>query len=341
MSKRLIISSVIVGVFITALLFRWLVSSEPQKTLKTTGLPMKVAHNLWPGQYWRTLADYKGWFKEAGLNVELISSQSNYFSSLQSMVDGHLDDNNFSLYDLIRYNLKGADLVMVAASDDSFGADAIVVKSKIKKISDLKGKRIGVSKNTYLEFILSVVLNRHSVLLTDVELIDLPGEKMASEFIRGNLDAIVTWGNFITQAIEQGQGHMIFNTSEINGLSPAGIVFHRSFIRKRADDVQAYVNVWHKTTQFIKRHPQEAFRIIAKIYNRTPKEIVDYTKIDKILDLRDNITSFTYAAGFESLYGTAHKINTFMIQNGTADKLLHTTEYIDDRFIRVVKWQSK
>ena len=177
--------------------------------------------------------------------------------------------------------------------------------------------------------------------MDDVELIDLPGEKMAEEFIRGNLDAVVTWGAHIRQSIEKGQGTKIFDTSDIPGLSPAGIVFHRSFIEKRFDDVQAYVEVWHKTIRFIHEKPEEAFAIIAKAFNRPLEDVRLMAKIDKILDFKANQIAFTYAAGIDSLYGSFHQMNEFMIRNQMAKKKLDSSQWIDDRFIQALKWSIK
>ena len=136
---------------------------------------------------------------------------------------------------------------------------------------------------------------------------------------------------------EKANGRKLFDTSEIPGISPNGQTFHRSFIEERPEDVQVYVNVWHKTTQFIKENPKEAFGIIADIYKVTLGEVQAFAQVDKILYLRDNLTAFSYGAGFESLHGTARQINNFMIKEGMIDKQLDSTEFLDARFIRTLK----
>jgi len=341
MLKKLIIPIVILIIFVIAALSWWFTGQKEEAGPQTSGLPMKVARSYWPGQYSTEIADKKGWFQEAGLNVELIDTNPDYFASLQDMVDGKMDTNSFSLFDLITFKLQGADLVMVVNTASSFGANSIVARQDIKTTLDLKGKRIGVSKNTYLEYILSIVLGGNQLTLDDVIAVNMPAEKAAEEFIKGTVDAIVTWEPFVTEALQKGRGHKLFDTSEIPGILTEGLAFHRSFIEERPGDVQAFVHVWHKTIQFIKENPSEAFGIIAKIYNKTPDEVQAFAQSSRIYGLRENVTAFTYGAGFESLHGTARQINNFIIRQGITNKQLDSTKFLDARFIRAIKWDVR
>ncbi len=302
---------------------------------KTTGLPMKISKYYWPGEFWKEIAEKKGWFKEAGLNVELIDTNADYFQSLQDMVDGKMDSNDFTLFGLTKYNVEGADLVAIIAMDNSWGVEGIIAKKEIKTVQELKGKIIGVSKNTYLEYILHTALQRAGLTLDDVKTVDIPPRKVAEEFSKGTIDAVVTWEPYVeqTQAIENENVHKIFNTAEIPGISPALETFRRSFIEERPGDVQAFVKVWHKTTQFIKENPKEAFGIIAQNYNQTRSEVEVYAQADKILDLRDNITAYSFGSGYESLHGSVSRMNDFLIEKGITKEQIDSTIFLDARFI--------
>ncbi len=334
MFRKIVIAFIILLVLIVVGVLFWQTNQKIEEGPKTTGLSMKVARYNWPGQYWIEIAHKKGWFKETGLNVELIDTNPDYYGSLDAMVAGKMDVNGYYFFDFINYRLKGVNLIAVINQDISFGMDGIVAKKGIETIRDLKGKTVGLTKNGYLEYLLSIVLARAGLTLDDVMIVDMPAEKTAAEFIKGNVDAVVSWEPFMTTAINKGNGRKLFDTSEIVGVIPGVAVFHKSFIEKRPEDVQAYVNVWHKTTQFIRENPKEAFSIIAEIYNITPGEAQVLSQMDRILDLRDNLTVFSYGAGFESLHGTARRINEFMMKKGMTDKQLDSTEFLDARFIR-------
>ncbi|PSU48808.1 hypothetical protein C9J12_09875 [Photobacterium frigidiphilum] len=336
MSKKIVVVTGILLALIIVGFAWWQSAPKMEEGPKTTGLPMKVARYYWPGEFWIEIADQKGWFEKAGLNVELVDSNPNYWGSLLDTVDGKIDTNTFILFDLIQFNAAGADLALVTNCDYSAGIDAIVAKPGIATIADLKGKTIGVDTGTYLEYILDVVLRQHGLKPGDVTKVKIAGEKAAEEFGKGKLDAIVTWEPVVSEAIAQSNGRKLFDTSEIPGLSPAVNVFHRSFIEERPGDVQAYVNVWHKTTLFIKENPDEAFGLIAEIYDVTPDEAQAFASLSRILDLRENLTSFSYGAGFESLHGAARQVNNFLIDQSTINKPLDSTEFIDASFIRAL-----
>ncbi|MCW8331377.1 ABC transporter substrate-binding protein [Photobacterium sp. SDRW27] len=336
MLKKLVATIGVLLVLIIASFAWWPSDSKVEEGTKAIGVPLTVARYYWPGTYWVEIADKKGWFKEAGLNIELIDSNPDYWKSLQDTVDGKIDVSNFTLFDLMRFNAGGADLVMVMNSDNSTGSEAIVVGPAIATLADLKGKSIGVDTGTYLEYILDVVLRRYGLMPSDVSKIKLAGEMAAEEFEKGKLDAIVTWEPVASEAIEKRNGRKLFDTSAIPGISPGGHTFRRSFIKERPADVQAYINVWHKTTQYIKDSPDEAFGIIAEIYNVTPAEAKAFARLARILDTRENLTSFSYGAGFESLHGTARQINKFLIAQGVTNEQLDSMEFIDATFIRAL-----
>jgi NitT/TauT family transport system substrate-binding protein len=327
----------ILPILIVSLLIFGLFGCAPvEEAPKTSGKLLKVAKYYWPGQFWIEIADEKGWFAEAGLNVELIDTNSDWEGSLTDMANGKMDVNQFSLFGFLANIVKGFDLVMVINADTSFGAEAIVTKKEIERVADLKGKTIGVDYGSYTEYILDLVLSRNSLSNNDVQKVDMLGENAAEKFSDEEIDAVITWEPIVTEILNQG-GRKLFDTSEIPGISPNGIVFHKSFINEHPDDVQAFVNVWHRTTEFIKTNPKEAFQIIADNYNVPVGDVQAFTQDVKILDLRENKIAFSYAAGFESLHGTARQINDFMIDKGITDKQLDSTDFIDARFIRGVE----
>lgn len=331
MKKYFLIAVITIAVIVGGVVW-WQLGAKKENVWKSN-ITMHVPRNNWPGNYWITIADQKGWFKEAGLNVETVNVDSDYMQSLRDTVDGKLDTNSFTLFDLMNFNIKGAGLVVVINADNSSGADALVAKKEIDSVASLKGKTIGVAKGFYTEYVLHVVLEQAGVSLDSVRIVNIQDEKSPDLFLSGSFDAVETFQPYADGIVKNG-GHIIWDSSKISGLIPSGIAFKQSFIDAHPNEVEAFVYVWNKTTNYIKSNPNDVFDIIAATYNSTRADIAAFAQTDKILDSRDNKTAFSYAAGFESLHGTARKINDFMIKNKITDKRLETTKFIDAQFIR-------
>lgn len=297
-----------------------------------SGREMRVARYYWPGMYWVEIAEQKGWFRQAGLNVTLIDTNPDYYASLEATAAGALDTNAFYLFDLMRFVARGVDLVMVVNTDLSNGTEGLVARPEIESVRQLRGRKIGLPLGTNLEYELGEVLARHGLTVGATTLVDLPAEKAVAALAKRKVDAILTWEPFVTEAVAEG-GRKLFDTSDIHGLSTVGYVFSRKFIRERPADVRAFLKVWHRTTRFIKEHPEEAFAIIANIYGKPLHEVRDFAQIDLILDLDDNRTRFSHSHGFESLAGTSDRINRHMLKRGVIDRALDHDRFLDYSFL--------
>src|ERR1700732_162868 len=73
--------------------------------------PIKLASFEWPGSYWIEVAIKKGWFAEAGLNIQRIDVGGKYFASLNLVASGELDAMSFTQFDLVQHVAQGEDLV--------------------------------------------------------------------------------------------------------------------------------------------------------------------------------------------------------------------------------------
>jgi NitT/TauT family transport system substrate-binding protein len=301
---------------------------------KTSGQEIKVPSSFWPGGFWKDIAAKKGWFKEAGLNVSVIDVTEDYYASLADMIAGKMDSNAFPLFDLLIAVGDGADLVVVTAPDYPYGMDGIVAKAGIENIPALKGKRVGIAKNTYAEYALAIVLERNGLQPEDVIKKDVVVEKAKDLLLQDTVDAVVTFEPYTTEAIKQAGAKKIFDSSEIPKLTFSVDVFHRSFVEQRPEDVQAFVDVWHKTTRFIQENQKEAFGIIAEKYKFTLEDVEAHAKLDKILNLQENLVAYAFATGQESLHGASQNMIKFMKGKKLLKNQIDTIRIFDAQFIR-------
>ena len=106
--------------------------------------PLKVAYSDWPGWTAFAIAAEKGWFKDAGVDVELLWFE--YGPSMEAYTAGKVDAVMVTNGDALVTGATGGKNIMILVTDYSNGNDMIVAKPGIKSLKALKGGKIGVEK---------------------------------------------------------------------------------------------------------------------------------------------------------------------------------------------------
>jgi NitT/TauT family transport system substrate-binding protein len=308
-------------------------SAEPKLT---PAAPIRLASYEWPGSFWIDVAWKKGWFLEAGLNVQRVDVDNSYFPSLENVASGKLDAMGFTQFDLVRLVAGGHDLVGVAAIDYSQGAEALIAKADIQGVKDLKGKRLALHRGTYLEYLLSIVAEREGLDLADVTLLDRTSEQSTIDFLAGKVDAIFVWEPYATQARVTG-GHALFSTTDFPGLTYSVLTFRREFLDAHPQDVAKLMQVWHRGERYVHDHPEESCAIVAELFGEPLNEVSDLLNTVRVLDVADNGRAFSYSAGFDSLHGSWRRMNDFMLDRGLATARVDSPAHLDSSFIRLLE----
>lgn len=296
--------------------------------------PLKVQAYFWPGAFWVDIANDQGWFREAGLEVDVVNTNADYFGALTAIADGRLDVGFFTLFDAIRFRREGADLVCLAAVDQSDGMDGIVARPGIASVAALRRKRVGVAKGSYNDYILGIVLAYEGVARTDLTIVDVPGEKAPAALARGAVDAAVTWEPYLTDAMARLKGRKLWESSRIPGISPSMLTTRQGVARSRAAELQKLMQVWQRGAEFIRRRPDDAFVIVARV-NKVPLATVRaLAALDRVLTLQENLDAFSYAQGFTSLHGTVRVMNDYFARQRVAGPPVDSDALLDPRFLK-------
>lgn len=101
--------------------------------------PLKIAYSDWPGWTALAIAEQKGFFKDAGVEVELLWFE--YGPSMEAFTAGKVDAVTVTNGDALVTAAGGAKNVAVVLTDYSNGNDMIVAKPGVDSLKDLKGKK--------------------------------------------------------------------------------------------------------------------------------------------------------------------------------------------------------
>src|SRR6266446_3381230 len=138
----------------------------------TMAAPIKLAYSDWPGYTVLEVAKQKGWFKDAGLEVELAWFE--YLPSIDAYSAGKVDGVLIVATDALVTGANGSKSKIIALLDFSEGSDMIVGAPGVDSIKDLKGKKVGIEVTLVEHMLLLQALKNNGMKQSDVELVNTP-----------------------------------------------------------------------------------------------------------------------------------------------------------------------
>ncbi len=288
----------------------------------------------WPGFLALYLAQDKGYFKEAGLDVD-VKIYSGYQGVTDDYVAGRIQGKANLTLDAVDEAYRGLDHKAILVMDYSNGGDAVIASSQIKSFRDIKGKKVGYEFGTLMEFLLTYALQQHDLSLKDIQSFDLHAEEAMQALVAGKVDVAVTHEPFLTVALNKTKGNIIYSSADAPGVITDILTFRTDFIEANPETIDAIVQAYFRAFNFWKSNPEEANALIGKRLGISGDEAS--TQLLKIimLDEHDNETAFTYAAGFDSIYGNMRRTGDFIRPiRYPASPQFDTDQLVDDRFIR-------
>jgi len=169
------------------------------------------------------VAEAKGFWKDQGLDVEVINFGSN--QELNAALEHKRIDIALDMIgSWVGIYQTGVPLTILGETDWSYGGDKIIAKKNVD-LKALKGKSIGV----YLDqpsvtYFLSKYLGQQSLKLSDVNIIELEPETMADNFIADRFSVIVNYNPQALRAEREGNGVVAATSASWEGVIPEGFV---------------------------------------------------------------------------------------------------------------------
>jgi NitT/TauT family transport system substrate-binding protein len=143
-----------------------------------------IAISGWTGFAPLTLAKEAGLFKKQGLDVTIkkIPQKDRHLA----IASGDVQCAATTVETWIGWNAAGVATTQIFQLDKSYGADGMVVKTGIAKISDLKGKTVAASPpGTSPYFALAWFLKKNGLSPKDVKVVNLEPQPAANAIIAG------------------------------------------------------------------------------------------------------------------------------------------------------------
>ncbi|MBT7977433.1 MAG: ABC transporter substrate-binding protein, partial [Rhodospirillaceae bacterium] len=211
------------------------------------------------------IAQEKGFFAQAGLEVEMIAPADP--NDPPKMVAAGKADLAISYQPQLHVQVdQGLPLRRIATLVSTpLNSLVVLAKGPIKSIADLKGKKIGFSVGGFEDALLSAMLGRVGLTLKDVTLINV-NFSLSPALISGQVDAVIgAFRNF-----ELNQMDIVKHPGRAFYVEEEGVPAYDELIvvanAKKLDDprLRRFVNALENAAQFLVNHPKEGWAMFIK-----------------------------------------------------------------------------
>jgi NitT/TauT family transport system substrate-binding protein len=300
--------------------------------------PLKIGYSDWPGFTILEVAKQKGWFKEAGVDVELV--WFDYLPSLDAFAAGKIDGVTAVGSDMLVTGANGAKSKFIALLDYSEGSDMIIGAPGINSIKDLKGKEIGLELTLVEHLLLLKALEANGMKQSDVKLVPTATNDTPQVLASGKVSAIGAWYPVSGQALKQVAGSKaLFTSAEAKGLIYDVLAVNPVSLGKRKEDWAKVVGVFYKCVDYLKdpKTADDAVKIMAAKVGADPGEYAKNVPGTHLLTLTEAKAAYKKGTGLDSIYGAMAVGNKFNLDNKVYKVTQKAENYIAPSIVQELK----
>ncbi len=291
--------------------------------------PLKIGYSDWPGYTILEVAKQKGWFKEAGVDVDLV--WFDYLASIDAYSAGKIDADCIVGTDALGAGATGAKGKFIALLDYSDGSDMIVGKPGVESIKDLKGQKIGVEIGLVEHLLLLQALKSNGMTQADVTLVPTPTNNTPQTLGSGQVAAIGAWYPVSGQALKQVAGSKkLFTSAEAKGLIYDVLEVSPGSLSQRKDDWAKVVKVYYKCVEYLKdpKTQEDAVKIMAAKVGADPAEYGKNIPGTHFLTTAEAKAALKKGPGLDSIYGSLEIGNKFNLDNKVYKDTQKAEDYV-------------
>src|SRR6187455_3791518 len=287
-----------------------------------------IAISGWTGFAPLTLAKEAGLFKKHGLDVTIkkIPQKDRHLA----IASGDVQCAATTVETWVVWNANGVATTQIFQLDKSYGADGMVVKPNITKISDLKGKTVAASApGTSPYFALAWMLKKNGLTVKDVTVVNLEPAAAAQAFVAGQNDAAMTYEPYLsTVRAAPDKGKIIATTLDYPmimdtfGCTP-------KFLSENPKAAQALADSYFEAVALIQKDPNKSYEIMGADVKQSGEQ---FGNSAKYLRWQDKAANQKFFAGeFQAFTKEAAEL---LLEIGIIKSIPKTDDLFDASFIK-------
>ena len=299
----------------------------PQATAET---PLRIGFSDWPGWTGWQIAIDKGWFKQAGVDVDM--QWFDYSASLDAFSAGKLDGDFVANGDGLAIGGSGAKNTLIMLTDYSSGNDMIVAKPGITSIKQLQGQKVGIEVGLVEHLLLEHALTANGMALSAVTLVNTPTNNTPQVLASGAVAAIGAWQPIDDQAMLELPGaRPIYTSAKAPGLIFDGLAVSPESLKERPQDWLKVIKVWYRVLAYINNPAThaDALKIMSARDGVDPKTYQHFFKGTHLLTLAEAKKAYVKSSALSSIYGSDMNADAFNVRNAVYKSPQTISDYIN------------
>ena len=160
--------------------------------------------------------------------------------------------------------------------------------------------------------------------------------KAAAAFVAEQVDAVGAFPPFWLTALERKGSKELISSKDFPGAIPDLLVVSQKLIDEQPEKVQALINTWYDTLDFIEKNPKEAEAIMAERAGFSADAYEKFKDGTRIFSVEDNLEAFSQGDNMKHMPYAAQSMAKFMVDVGfmKQEDVPDLEKIFDDRFVK-------
>lgn len=233
--------------------------------------PIRIAVHPWPPFDLLYLAQEHGFFDDEDVPVQLVELSS-LADARRAYERGQTDGMACGLAELIAArSASDRRPQAIVVTDLSDGADVVLVRSGIRDVEDLRGRRVAAEPASLGVYLLVRALETRGLTLEDVRPVFIDQTHMADAFAQGEIDAAVTYPPFAA-ALQRAGAEPVFSSRELPGEVIDVVALDAEVVAARPHHARAIARAFDAAMRFATEQPDAAHATMAAREGLDPSE---------------------------------------------------------------------
>lgn len=213
------------------------------------------------------IARDQGFFSANGISVE-VKDYPTGVGTTDALLKGDVDIAWAAEFPLVHRAFAGEKISIIAAL--SRFSDQVLFCRKdhgILDYPDLRAKKIGIPRNTIVEFYLARFLELNGINTGDLSLVNVLPPQSMEAIMSGSVDGVVTWEPYSSRIKAQLAGKIVAWPVQSSQPGYGVIICRNDWIKGHPEVMKRFLEALARAEDYLIRHPEASKDIVKKRVN--------------------------------------------------------------------------